>query len=279
MALDPNATMLTNVVNPQVMADLIDKKLVDFMRFAPLATIDTTLEGRPGSSISLPVYNYIGDASIVSEGADIGIQQLTSSVTPVTIFKIGNGVQITDEAVLSGFGDPLGECAKQLALSIASETDNSLLNVLSNIASPMVYTAGTPGTLAFGDIADALELYGEDIDEDGVKVLLISPKQYTLLRKSSGWLPASDISADVAIKGVVGMVQGCQVVISNKLTEASNKENAYIVKPGALRLFMKRGTLVESERDIVNKSTVVTADKHFAPYLYDASKAIKIVVK
>jgi hypothetical protein len=26
-------------------------------------------------------------------------------------------------------------------------------------------------------------------------------------------------------------------------------------------------------------STVVTADKHFAPYLYDASKAIKIVVK
>ena len=279
MALDPNATLLTNVVNPQVMADLIEKKLVDFMRFAPLATIDDTLVGRPGSSISLPVYNYIGDASIVSEGADIGIQQLTSSVTPVTIFKIGNGVQITDEAVLSGFGDPLGEAAKQLALSIASETDNSLLNVLANIASPMVYTAGTPGTLAFGDIADALELYGEDIDEGGVKVLLISPKQYTLLRKSSGWLPASDISADIAIKGVVGMVQGCQVIISNKLTEASSKENAYIVKPGALRLFMKRGTLVESDRDIVNKSTVVTADKHFAPYLYDASKAIKIVVK
>ena len=126
---------------------------------------------------------------------------------------------------------------------------------------------------------DDFELFGEDIDEGGVKVLLISPKQYTLLRKSSGWLPASDISADIAIKGVVGMVQGCQVIISNKLTEASSKENAYIVKPGALRLFMKRGTLVESDRDIVNKSTVVTADKHFAPYLYDASKAIKIIVK
>lgn len=279
MALDPNATMLTNVVNPQVMADLIDAKLVDFMRFAPLATIDNTLEGRPGSSISLPVYNYIGDAAIVSEGADIAIQQLTSSVTPVTIYKVGNGIQITDEAVLSGFGDPLGEAAKQLALSIASETDNNLLNVLANIAAPMVHTAATPGTLDFDDIADALELYGEDIDEGGVKVLLISPKQYTLLRKSSGWLPASDIAADIAIKGVVGMVQGCQVVISNKLTEASSTENAYIVKPGALRLFMKRGTLVESDRDIVNKSTVVTADKHFAPYLYDASKAIKIVVK
>ena len=279
MALDANATLLTNLVNPQVMADLIDKKLVDLMRFAPLATIDTTLQGRPGNTISLPAYSYIGDASTVSEGADIGISQLIEAAATATIHKIGNGVQITDEAVLSGYGDPLGEATKQLALSIASQVDNEFIGVLNAITSPMVYTAGTPGTLAFADIADALELFGEDIDDGGAKALLVSPKQYTLLRKSTGWLPASDIAADIAIKGVVGMVQGCQVIISNKLTEASNKENAYIVKPGALRLFMKRNTLVEADRDIINKSTTITADKHFAPYLYDASKAIKIVVK
>jgi len=279
MALDPNATMLTNLVNPQVLADMIEKKLVDYMRFAPLATIDKTLEGRPGSTISLPSYAYIGDSTIVAEGADIPIQQLTASPVTATIYKVGNGIQITDEAVLSGYGDPMGEGAKQLALSIASEIDNLTLNVLSGITSPMVHTAGTPGTLAFGDIADALELFGEDIDEGGVKVLLVSPKQYTNLRKTSGWLPASDIAADIAIKGVVGMVQGCQVVISNKLKEASSKENAYIVKPGALRIFTKRDTLVEAERDIINKSTVVTADKHLCSYLYDSSKAIKIVVK
>ena len=279
MALDANATLLSNLINPQVMADMIDKKLVDYMRFAPLATIDTTLQGRPGNTITVPTYSYIGDASTVAEGADIGISQLTATPATATIHKIGNGVQITDEAVLSGFGDPVGEATKQLTLSIASQVDNEFIGVLAAISSPMVHTAGTPGTLAFGDIADALELYGEDIDEGGAKALLVSPKQYTLLRKTSGWLPASDVSADLAIKGVVGMVQGCQVIISNKLTEASSKENAYIVKPGALRLFMKRNTLVESDRDIINKSTTITADKHFAPYLYDASKAIKIIVK
>jgi N4-gp56 family major capsid protein len=279
MALDPNATLLTNLINPQVMADMIDKKLVNYMRFAPLATIDTTLQGRPGNTITVPTYNYIGDASTVAEGADIGISQLTATPATATIHKIGNGVQITDEAVLSGFGDPVGEATKQLALSIASQVDNEFINVLNAITTPMVHTAGTPGTLAFADIADALELYGEDIDEGGVKALLVSPKQYTLLRKTSGWLPASDVSADLAIKGVVGMVQGCQVIISNKLKEASSHEYAYIVKPGALRLFMKRNTLVESDRDIINKSTTITADKHFAPYLYDASKAIKIIVK
>lgn len=279
MALDPNATLLTNLVNPQVMADLIDKKLVDLMRFAPLATIDNTLEGRPGNTISLPSYSYIGDASTVSEGADIGISQLIEAAATATIHKIGNGVQITDEAVLSGYGDPLGEATKQLALSIASQVDNEFIGVLNAITTPMVHTAATPGTLDFDDIADALELFGEDIEDGSPRVLVVSPKQYTGLRKTAGWLPASDIAADLAIKGSVGVVQGCQVLVSNKLKEASSKENAYIVKPGALRLFMKRGVLVESDRDIINKSTTITADSHFAPYLYDASKAVKIIVK
>lgn len=277
MALDPNATMLANLIDPQVIADFLDTKYVDLMRFAPLATIDPTLVGRPGSTISLPSYTYIGDAVTVGEGTDIPIAQLTSSMTPVSIHKIGNGVQITDEAVLSGLGDPVGEAISQLALSIASGLDNELLNTLTAIASPMVQAVATPGTLDFDDIADALELFGEDID--GTKVLLVSPKQYTGLRKSPDWLPASDIAADIAIKGVVGEVQGCQVLVSNKLKEASNTENAFIVKPGALRVFAKRDTLVESDRDIVNKSTVLTADKHFAPYLYDASKAIRIEIK
>lgn len=277
MALDPNATMLANLINPQVLADLIDKKLVDLMKFAPLATIDTTLVGRPGNTVTLPSFNYIGDAVTVAEGADIPINQLTASSVPVTIHKIGNGVQLTDEAVLSGFGDPMGQAASQLALSIASQLDNELLGILDAITAPMVHTVTTAGTLAFDDVADALELFGEDIE--GTKVLLCSPKQYTGFRKSPDWVPASEIAADIALKGVVGMVQGCQVIISNKLKEASSKESAFIVKPGALRVYAKRDTLVESDRDIINKSTVLTADKHFAPYLYDASQAIKITVK
>ena len=166
MPLDPNATLLANLINPQVMADLIDKKLVNLMRFAPLATIDATLQGRPGNTITVPSFNYIGDAATVAEGADISISQLTATPATATIHKIGNGVQITDEAVLSGLGDPIGEAVKQLSLSIASQVDNEFINVLAAITSPMVFTAATAGTLAFADIADALELFGEDIDEN-----------------------------------------------------------------------------------------------------------------
>jgi hypothetical protein len=122
-------------------------------------------------------------------------------------------------------------------------------------------------------IADALVKFGEDIE--GEKVLLVSAEEYAVLRKADDWCPASEISANLIIKGAVGQVHGCQVVISNKL---KGKNASYIVKPGALSLILKRDTLVETDRDIINKSNVLTADKHYVAYLYDASKAIKIKI-
>ena len=53
----------------------------------------------------------------------------------------------------------------------------------------------------------------------------------------------------------------------------------YIVKPGALRIFLKRGTVVEADRNILKFSTVMTASKHFVAYLYNASGAVRIAKK
>lgn len=263
-------TKLANLVDPEVMAGIIEQKYVDYMKFAPLATIDNTLEGQAGDTISLPHFNYIGDASTLAEGVALTPAQLTASAVTVQIHKIAQGVELTDEAILSGYGDPVGEAAKQIALAIASQEDNEMLTTLSNIALPMTHlVASDPKDT---DILAALELFGEDID--GTKAALVSPAVYTAMRSNTNqWVPASEIAANVAIKGAVGEYGGCQVIVSNKLTTS---KNIYIVKPDALRIFVKRGTLVESDRDILKFSNVITASKHFATYLYNASKAIKI---
>ena len=263
-------TDLAGLVNPQVMADIIEHKLVDAMKFAPLADIDTTLVGRPGDRITLPQFAYIGDAATLAEGQGLTPAQLTASSTPVPVHKIAQGVEISDEAVLSGFGDPVGEATKQLVISIASEEDNEMLTTLSGITGAMKYT--TAADPAETDIADALELFGEDID--GTKVVLVSPAVYTAMRKNTNqWVPASEIAAEVAVKGVVGEFQGCQVMVSNKL---KTSKEIYIVKPGALRIFMKKAATVEADRDILKFTNVITASQHFATYLYDPSKAIRI---
>ena len=265
-------TKLANLVNPEVMADMIEKKLVDYMKFSPLATIDNSLESTAGNTISLPSFSYIGNASTLGEAVALTPDQLTASAVTVTVHKIAKGIEISDEAILSGYGDIVGEISKQLALSIASQEDNEVLATLaSSIPAAMTHTTAADPTDS--DIIAALEKFGEDID--GTKVALVSPAVYTAMRGNTHtWIPASELSANIAVKGVVGEYQGCQIMVTNKL---ATPKTIYIVKPDALRIFIKRGTQVEADRDILKFTNVFTASKHFATYLYDASKAIKIV--
>ena len=165
-------TKLENMVNPEVMAPMVSAKLEAAMKFAPLATIDRTLQGKPGDTVTLPKYAYIGDAEDVGEGEAIPIEKMATSTTKVSVKKAGKGVELTDESVLSGYGDPMGEAVNQLGLSIANKLDNDVLAVLDNIISAMTVGDGT-ATLTSNFIADALVKFGEDID--GEKVLLIAP--------------------------------------------------------------------------------------------------------
>ena len=267
-------TYLSALFNPQVVADIVDTKLTDNMVFAPLARLDYTLQGRAGNTVTLPFYSYIGAASSVSEGYDIGIRKLTQSTSAVTIVKYGVAVQLTDEAVLSGYGDPLGEAATQIATSIDDALDNALLAALAaNSASEQNYTTSDASTaLAPADIPLALAKFGED--NDGQKALLVDPDFYAKLL-GSDWVPASEIAAEIRIKGVAGMAYGCQVIVTNRLKTSGN---LYIVKPGTLAVFIKRGSFIESDRDILNQSTVLAGSILCAPYLLNPAGMIKLSV-
>ena len=239
--------------------------------------------------------------------------------------KIGKAVQFTDEAALSGFGDIYGEAARQVILAINDKVEKLLIDNMGAVASLSKTIAAASGTdHVADDISDALTLFGEDID--GAKVLLCTPELYGRLRKTSAWVPNTEIGADMIIRGTVGMVHGCQIVVSNRLKAAGYKtyakttdvavddsktyyilnalnqyvkvENpatadignyyeqtavasgnvAYIVKPGSLRIVMKRDTLVEWDRDIIDETNVVKASKLFAPYVYNANGIIKLPI-
>ena len=264
-------TYLSNLFNPQVVADLIDTKLTDNMVFAPLARIDYTLQGRAGNTVTLPYYSYIGAASQVSEGYDIDVRKLIQTTSSVSIIKLGVATQLTDEAVLSGYGDPLGEAASQIALSIDDALDNALLAALAaNSASEQNYTTSASGGLTPDDIPLALAKYGEE--NDGEKALIVTPDFYAQL-VGKNWIPASEIAANVKIRGAVGMAYGCQVIISNRLKTAGA---LYIVKPDTLAVFIKRGSMVESDRDILNQSTVLAGSILCAPYLLKPTGMIKL---
>lgn len=215
--------------------------------------------------------NDIGAASTVSEGYDIGIRKLTQSTSSVTIVKYGVAVQLTDEAVLSGYGDPLNEAATQIATSIDDALDTALLAALAaNSASAQNYSTSASGGLVPDDIPLALAKFGED--NDGEKALLVTPDFYAKLI-GKDWIPASEIAANVRIRGAVGMAYGCQVIVSNRLKTSGD---LYVVKPRTLAVFIKRGSMVEADRDILNQSTVLAGSILCAPYLLNPAGMIKL---
>ena len=273
MAETSTLTKLASLLNPQVMGDWVTDHLTAQMRFSPLCMVDTSLQGRAGDTVSVPRCSYIGDAAVVAEGAALPIAVLNASAQEVQVKKAGNGVELTDEALYGGYGSPLEQAVEQLTLSIAGKVDSDVLAALSDIGAEMTVTSELP--LSADAVADALVKFGEKAGEE--KVLFIAPAQLAALRKSEGWLKNTETGAQMLVTGAVGMIHGCQVVLSDKIAKTDAGYTNYIVMPGAVGLYLKRDTAVETSRDIVRKVTVLTADKHYAVSLRDTARAVKLV--
>lgn len=260
-------TTKSTMIIPEVMANMINAELPNAQRFAPFADVDTTLVGQPGDSVKMPAFVYSGDATVVAEGAEIPLDTLETSSRSVTIHKIAKGLELTDEALLSGLGDPKGEAARQITMAIGNALDNSLLDALNTTT---LVTNGDVKTI--DTVNAAVEMFNDEDLEP--MILFINPKDASALRKAAtaDWTKAHELGDDILVKGAFGELLGAQVVRTRKLAEGE----AILAKRGAVKIFLKRDTFVETDRDIIRKTTVLTGDKHFASYLFDESKAIKI---
>lgn len=268
----PDLTKLQNLIDPEVMAAMISAQLPKAIKFHGIAPIDSTLQGQPGSTITVPKYNYIGDAKDVAEGAAIDYTALDTEAAQYTIKKAGKGVKITDEAVLSGYGDPTGEAQRQIRMSIASKIDNDIVDVALTASLSIEHDINL-------DLIDALEAAFVDAPDnfenvDSTGVLFLSYKDAAKLRKEAtdGWTRSSDLGDRILVTGAFGELLGWEIIRSMKIEDG----HGFAVKAGALKTFLKRGLLAESGRDMDHKLTKFNADQHYSIALVDESRIVKI---
>ena len=264
-------TMLANIINPEVMADMISAELPNALQVSGVYKVDRTLSGKAGNTITVPQWAYIGAAEDVAEGAASTVSTMTATDKEYTVKKAVKNVEVTDEAVLSGYGDPKGEAAKQLRMAIADKVDNDGMALLAGITSS---TTGAQisdsAKLDYFAVADAVDLFN-DVNQNGEKILLVNRAGVKALRKNIIELGNAGV-ADMADSDV-SKVAGCRVVISNKIPGTNR---AYVLKPGAITAFIKRDVAVETDRDVTHKKTLISADEHYTCAIEDMSKIVVI---
>lgn len=277
-------TMMNNMINPEVMGDMINAKIEALAKITPYAKVDTTLQGVPGDTKTVPSWNYIGDAEDVAEGAEVGLTQMTASSTTFTIKKAMKAVGITQEAVNSGLGNPIGQAESQLAKSIVGKVDNDVLEAA--LKATNVAGDGT-AVIGYAGIVDAVTKFEDE--EDGVeKVMFISPKLEATLLKDPDFLSADKFTAGVAVNGAIGKIAGCWIKKSNKIKAKSGVYTCPIIKlePDsaeteytedelpALTIFLKKDTTVDAEWFPKKQQTDITACKYYGVALTNAAKVV-----
>lgn len=209
-----NQTKLDNLIDPEVMAPMISAKLQSAIVATPFAKIDTTLQGQPGSTITVAKYAFIGNAEDLAEGADASETQLTATPANYTIKKAVKQVRLTDEAVLSGYGNPVGETNNQLGLSLASKVDQDVMDELKGAT---LVADKTAGVISYNGIVEAIDLFQEE--ENVEKVMFISPSQVSTLRKDSNFISNDKYNNNVIMRGEIGMVANTRIVPSKKINK------------------------------------------------------------
>lgn len=282
-------TMLSDIINPQVMGDMIEAKIPHMLKFTKFAKVDTSLVGVPGDTKTVPSWNFVGAAEDVAEGAEITAKKLTASSTTFTVKKVMQSVGITQESINSGMGDPVGQGERQLAKAIAVKLDD---DVLAAAMTGVLTHDGSGAKIGYDGIVDAIGVLDEEENTD--KVMFIATAQVTTMRKDPNFIDKSKYGNDVMMSGEIGMVGNTRLVPSKKIVkDGSGNYVCPIIKlePAsadteytedelpAITLFLKKDTSVDHEWFPKKQTHDITAAKYYGVALTNASKVVLATFK
>lgn len=278
-------TTTSDLIIPDVWADALGPTILGKAVLASFADVDDTLVGQPGERVLFPKFDYIGDADDLDEGVPMDVTKLTMTDSYATIKEAGKAVSFTDSALLSALGDPKNQANQQLALSIARKIDTDL-----RLAAEYTHTNGgagddepttaplsltVTGPMTWNAYTRAAALWGDEYDPAEVAGIVIHSAQQQQLSNDPLFVSVDKFGQDAAIvRGQIGRIGTIPVVVSDRASAvvdvdagtAGNQAGykALLIRKGALALKYKRRPIVETDRDILARETVLATNVHYA---------------
>ena len=274
---DYELTKLSNLIDPEVIGDMVQAKVEKAVSVIPYATLDRTLSGTPGSTITVARFVWDGEAEDVAEGDEIPIRALGTESAEYTVKMAGIGTEITDKAVLSAHGNPVGQATTSLANSIQGKLDEDAHVEL--LKSTNVFVASD--AISYDNVVDAIGLFRAEGVID--MVMLVDPDCVTTLRKDPNFIDRNKYGNQVMMNGEIGMIGNARVVPSRRVAGVGGFFYSPIILTNdpmhnddlsALTYYIKRDTNIEVDRKSRKRSTEITADQFYVVALTNESKVV-----
>lgn len=273
------ATAISDIINPEALADQISAKFPDYLVFgnSNLVEIDSTFPlGTPGTVFKMPFWKRVPAFAALTEGTAMTPGKITTGAEFAVVQRAGASYEVYDTATLVSKADPVSEIASQIGRRAAEYIDNAL--IVEAAKTPNLYnqwnSGNNSGLMDQNAISSAV---AATLGDNGGKLqgggaIIMHSKVFGDLQRTGSIQNQYQSGMDVIRTGMIPTLMGLPIIVSDLVTTATVSSvvhyNSFIVGPGALALFYQRQVLVEFDRDILLRADVIASSVDFAPHLF-----------
>ena len=256
--------MANTVFEKKVIESKATDLLLTTVNARSLMTIDTSLAEAEGQTKTIAVYTYTGQVEKLEDGAKNTVRGALAHTS--VDYKVQRTQQVFDYSDSDFQKD-------NSVVDIGLEGANALManamtaDFYAECAKATVsHTASTFGYEAIVDAIAKLNI------EDESKLFVVIPTAWKAdIRKDEDYKNAR--MGEVVYNGQVGTVAGIPVIATNAL-----EDEAYVMTPEAVHLFMKEDVEAETDRDIETKINTIVLSAYYICALRNNNKICRITI-
>lgn len=271
-------TINTNVIVPDVYAELVREKIKGATKVAQFAKVIGDLQGKVGETLTMPKYGYIGDAKDWAINTPMTSTQMAQTSTKATVKAIAaDGVKVADYDNEVELGNALDEASSQQAVAVGRKHDTDA--IACALKSPLKFKLATKDTVTQAEMISALALYGDDRDSADFDAIVIhssfAPSFYTMDMFVSKEKTMTKDGNGITVNGIIGYFLDIPVILSDRLYDSTNQEGFILfMKKGAIGMIPKETPFVETARDASLRQTTIFCSQFYAMALVDDTAVV-----
>jgi hypothetical protein len=265
-----NNTINQNVIVPEVYAQLVRDKIDGKVIMSQFNKRLGDLVGKPGETLTMPSWSYIGDATDWDISTPMDVTQMTQSEKSATIKAIkAPAVQVADYDDEVAMGNAINEAASQQAIAIARKLDIDTINEC--LTSPLKVGLASKNEVTQAELLEMLGVFGDERDASEFACIAIHSTFATSLysmdlfvSREKTTVPAGSNNG-ITVNGVIGYFLDIPVILSDRLYDSVNAEPFIIMmKKESVSYIPKETPFVETERVANLRRTNIYASQFYA---------------